>query len=117
LACAVAQAALEVIEEEKLSERAYDLGIVFRNRMQELVDRSELVALVRGKGLLNAIVINDTEDSDTAWKICLKLKENGLLAKPTHGNIIRFAPALVMTEAQLLECCEIIEKTILDFEK
>lgn len=117
LACAVAQAALEVIEEEKLSERAYDLGIVFRKRMQELVDRSELVALVRGKGLLNAIVIDDTEDSGTAWEICLKLKENGLLAKPTHGNIIRFAPPLVMTEAQLLECCDIIEKTILDFEK
>jgi ornithine--oxo-acid transaminase len=72
--------------------------------------------MVRGKGLLNAIIINDSEKSDTAWNICLKLRDNGLLAKPTHGNIIRFAPPLVMTEDQLLECCDIIEKTILEFE-
>lgn len=116
LACAVAQAALEVITDEHLVENAFKLGEVFRKRMNQLVDKSGLVKLVRGKGLLNAIVINDKEDSDTAWRICLKLKENGLLAKPTHGNIIRFAPPLVITEVQLHECCDIIEKTIIEFE-
>jgi len=115
LACAVAKAALEVIEEEGLSENAMLLGKVFRERMSALVDKSDLVNLVRGKGLLNAIVINDTEDSKTAWNICVALKENGLLAKPTHGNIIRFAPPLVINEEQLHECCDIIEKTILEF--
>jgi len=117
LACAVAQAALEVIEEENLVENAYQLGVIFRERMNALVQKSEFVNLVRGKGLLNAVVINDDEESDTAWNICLKLKENGLLAKPTHGNIIRFAPPLVMTEEQLHECCDIIEQTILEFQK
>ena len=77
-----------------------------------LVDKTDMVTLVRGKGLLNAIVINDSEDSDTAWNMCLKMAENGLLAKPTHGNIIRFAPPLVITESQLSECCDIIERTI-----
>ncbi len=117
LACAVAMAALEVVADEKLSEKAESLGKIFRERMQALVDKSALVTLVRGKGLLNAIVINDTEESDTAWNICLQLKEHGLLAKPTHGNIIRFAPPLVITEEQLHECCDIIERTILAFEK
>ncbi len=116
LACAVAIAALEVVEEEGLAENAMVLGNRFRERMQQLVDKSDLVTLVRGKGLLNAIIINDTEDSDTAWKICLKLAENGLLAKPTHGNIIRFAPPLVITEDQLEECCDIIEETIKGFK-
>ena len=116
LACAVAQAALEVIKDENLVENAYNLGLLFRKRMQNLVEKAEFVKLVRGKGLLNAIVINDDEDSDTAWNICLKLKDNGLLAKPTHGNIIRFAPPLVMNESQLNECCDIIEKTIIEFE-
>ncbi len=116
LACAVAMEALEVVKDEKLAENAEHLGRIFRRRMQEkLVDASDLVTLVRGKGLLNAIAINDTPDSDTAWRICLKLAENGLLAKPTHGNIIRFAPPLVMTEAQLHDCCDIIEHTILEF--
>ncbi len=115
LACRVAMAALEVVQEEQLSERAQTLGERFRQRMQQLADTHELVTLVRGKGLLNAIVINDTEDSDTAWNICLQLKENGLLAKPTHGNIIRFAPPLVITEAQLEDCCDIIEDTIRKF--
>lgn len=116
LACAVAREALEVVRDEKLAENAERLGKIFRERtQQELVDKSELVSLVRGKGLLNAIVINDTPESSTAWNICLKLAENGLLAKPTHGNIIRFAPPLVMTEDQLHECCDIIEKTILNF--
>lgn len=116
LACAVAMAALQVVKEEKLSERAAHLGQIFRQRLQkELVDQSELVSLVRGKGLLNAIVINDDEDSKTAWNICLQLAGNGLLAKPTHGNIIRFAPPLVMTDDQLHECCDIIINTIQHF--
>lgn len=115
LACAVAMSALEVVRDEALAENAEELGKVFRSRMQQLVDKTDLVTLVRGKGLLNAIVINDTEDSDTAWRICLSLRDNGLLAKPTHGNIIRFAPPLVMTEEELHQCCDIIEKTILEF--
>ena len=115
LACAVAKEALDVIVDEKLMVNARHLGNVFRERMQAMVDKSDLVTLVRGKGLLNAIVINDTETSKTAWNICVALKENGLLAKPTHGNIIRFAPPLVMTEEQLHECCDIIEKTISTF--
>ena len=116
LACAVAMAALEVVQEENLVGNAHRLGEIFRSRMQNLVEKSDFVTLVRGKGLLNAIVINDAEDSDTAWNICLKLKDNGLLAKPTHGNIIRFAPPLVMTEEQLSDCCDIIEQTILQFQ-
>ena len=115
LACAVGIAALEVIKDEGLAENANRLGEVFRSRMQVLCDKSDLVNLVRGKGLLNAIVINDSEESKTAWNICVALKENGLLAKPTHGNIIRFAPPLVMNEEQLHECCDIIEKTIMEF--
>lgn len=116
LACAVAIEALEVVKDENLAERAQELGMQFRSRMQKLVDSSSLVSLVRGKGLLNAIVINDTEDSDTAWNICMKLRDNGLLAKPTHGNIIRFAPPLVITDYQMDEACDIIEKTIKSFE-
>lgn len=116
LACAVAIAALEVVRNEDLAGNAMKLGKIFRERMQALVDSSKLVTLVRGKGLLNAIVINDSAESKTAWNICLKLRDNGLLAKPTHGNIIRFAPPLVMTESQLGECCDIIEKTIREFE-
>ncbi len=115
LACAVAMAALDVIKDENLAENARRLGDVFRQRMQKLADKSELVTLVRGKGLLNAIVINDSPESKTAWNICVELKNNGLLAKPTHGNIIRFAPPLVITEDQLHECCDIIEKTIMNF--
>jgi len=117
LACAVAIAALEVVKNENLAENAYNLGKLFRSEMRKLIEKSNLVRLVRGKGLLNAIVINDDEDSSTAWDICIALKENGLLAKPTHGNIIRFAPPLVMTEDQLLDCVSIIVKTILAFEK
>jgi ornithine--oxo-acid transaminase len=117
LACAVATAALQVLKDEKLSENAEKLGQLFRAKMNELVAKTDLVTLVRGKGLLNAIVISDTEDSHTGWDICIELAKNGLLAKPTHGNIIRFAPPLVITEAQLLECAAIIEKTILNFKK
>lgn len=116
LGAKVAIAALEVILEENLTQNARALGILFRTRMEELVQKSKLVKLVRGKGLLNAIVINDSETSNTAWEICLKLRDNGLLAKPTHGNIIRFAPPLVMTEEQLHDCCDIIERTVLAFE-
>ncbi len=116
LGAAVAIAALEVVRDEKLQENAEKLGKRFRERMSQLVDKSDLVSLVRGKGLLNAIVINDTEDSSTAWDICMALSRNGLLAKPTHGNIIRFAPPLVMNEEQLEECCDIIEKTIMEFK-
>ena len=115
LACRVAMAALQVVEEEQLSARAQTLGERFRQRMQQLADGNNLMTMVRGKGLLNAIVINDTEESDTAWNICLQLKENGLLAKPTHGNIIRFAPPLVITQEQLNACCSIIEDTIQAF--
>ncbi len=116
LACAVTMEALKVLKEENLAENAYHLGKIFRKRMSDLAEYSKVLFAVRGKGLLNAIIINDTPESETAWNICLKLAENGLLAKPTHGNIIRFAPPLTMTEKQLLECCDIIEKTIKEFE-
>lgn len=116
IAAAVAMAALTVVKEEKLAENARKLGGIFRDAMNAYIKNSEVVTLVRGKGLLNAIVINDSPESDTAWKICLALKENGLLAKPTHGNIIRFAPPLVMTEEELLECVSIITKTLRTFE-
>ena len=117
VACAVATAALQVIKDENLAENAEKLGNLFRRRMNDYIRNSNIVNLVRGKGLLNAIVINDTEDSSTAWDICVALKENGLLAKPTHGNIIRFAPPLVMNEEELNECIEIITSTLKDFEK
>ncbi|MCK8524091.1 ornithine--oxo-acid transaminase [Aquimarina sp. D1M17] len=117
VAAAVAIAALEVVRDEKLAENAYELGELFRSEMNKYIANSKIVNLVRGKGLLNAIVINDSEESETAWNICVALKENGLLAKPTHGNIIRFAPPLVMTKEQLMECVEIITKTLKEFEK
>ena len=117
LGVAVAMTALEVVRDEKLAQNARRLGKIFRERMQKVVDAYPIAKLVRGKGLLNAVVINDTPDSTTAWDICVKLAENGLLAKPTHGNIIRFAPPLVMTEEQLHECCNIIEKVISSFNK
>ena len=115
LACAVAMTALEVVKDENLAENAFRLGETFRNRMQALAEKTDKVISARGKGLLNAIVINDHEESETAWNICVAMKDNGLIAKPTHGNIIRFAPPLVITEEQLNECCDIIEKTILNF--
>lgn len=116
VAAAVGIAALEVIKDEELAQNAYDLGELFRAEMQKYIDNSTIVGSVRGKGLLNAILINDTEDSDTAWNICIALRDNGLLAKPTHGNIIRFAPPLVMTKEQLLDCVAIITKTLKQFE-
>ncbi|MXS72379.1 ornithine--oxo-acid transaminase [Flavobacteriaceae bacterium W22] len=115
IACAVAIAALDVVEEEKLSERAEELGKLFRNEIEKVIVKTNLITKVRGKGLLNAILINDTPESSTAWNLCLQLKENGLLAKPTHGNIIRLAPPLVITEEQLLDCVKIIEKTVLEY--
>lgn len=117
IAAAVAIAALEVVTEEKLAENADYLGTIFREKLGEYIKTSNIATLVRGKGLLNAVVINDTEESDTAWNICLALRDNGLLAKPTHGNIIRFAPPLVMNEEQLLDCVSIIIKTLKEFER
>ncbi|WP_100611719.1 ornithine--oxo-acid transaminase [Confluentibacter lentus] len=116
LGAAVAIAALEVIRDEKLAENAEKLGRLFRSELGKYIETSNIVKLIRGKGLLNAIVINDTRDSETAWNICLALRDNGLLAKPTHGNIIRFAPPLVMNEEQLLDCVSIIIKTLKQFE-
>ena len=109
LSCAVAMSALQVLIDEDLSAKAQSLGEQFRARMQSLTERNRLAKLIRGKGLLNALVINDSEDSDTAWNICLDMRDHGLLAKPTHGNIIRFAPPLTITKAQIDECCSIIE--------
>jgi ornithine--oxo-acid transaminase len=112
----VAIAAMEVVHDEKLAQNARELGSLFRSEMEKLKTECDLVKTVRGKGLLNAVEINDTPESTTAWDLCMKLMENGLLAKPTHGNIIRFAPPLVMTEEQLMECVAIIRKTFLGYE-
>ena len=116
LACKVAQSALEVVIEEDLAKNAAELGEVFRSELSKRLFDNKLVKLIRGKGLLNAIVINDTEESSTAWNICLALRDNGLLAKPTHGNIIRFAPPLVINKKQLLLCIDIIVNTFNTFE-
>ncbi|MEX0359417.1 MAG: ornithine--oxo-acid transaminase, partial [Allomuricauda sp.] len=117
VAAAVGIAALEVVKEEQLAENAMELGEIFREELNKFIPSCDLVLKVRGKGLLNAIVINDTEDSSTAWDICMALRDNGLLAKPTHGNIIRFAPPLVMNHEQLMDCISIIKKTLLEFVK
>src|SRR5690606_38349540 len=116
VAAAVAMEALQVVKDDNLAENASILGDLFREKLNEYIKTSNIIKLVRGKGLLNAIVINDSPDSSTAWDICIALKENGLLAKPTHGNIIRFAPPLVISKDQLLDCVEIIIKTVKDFE-
>ena len=116
LACAVAIASLEVVKDEKLAENADRLGQLFRNEISKFIETTDLITGVRGKGLLNAVLINDTEESETAWNLCLKLRDNGLLAKPTHGNIIRFAPPLVMTETQIMDCISIIKKTVNEFD-
>ena len=116
LSCAVAKAALDVIKDENLEDNAMKMGNLFRNNLEKLKEKSNLVKLIRGKGLLNAMVINDDEESSTAWNICLKMKDNGLIAKPTHGNIIRFAPPLVINKNQVEESCNIIEKSIAEFE-
>ena len=109
LACAVAKAALEVVEEERLADRAEKLGKIFRDKIKAI--SSDLISVVRGKGLLNAVIIKP-KNGITAWEVCLKLKDNGLLAKPTHDDIIRFAPPLVISEEELNECCDIIKNTI-----
>ena len=112
LANKVAIAALEVVKEEKLAENAERLGEILRSELENF--ENDMITLVRGKGLLNAIVIKPKNGKE-AWDVCLKLRDNGLLAKPTHGDIIRFAPPLVITEEQLMECIAIIKKTILSF--
>jgi ornithine--oxo-acid transaminase len=117
VAAAVGMAALEVVKEEGLAQNAFELGELFREELNKYILTCNIVNSVRGKGLLNAILINDTEESSTAWDICLALKENGLLAKPTHGNIIRFAPPLVINKEQLHDCISIITKTLSQFEK
>jgi len=117
LAAAVVIASLQVIKDENLADNAERLGIVFRQRMNALKEKSDMITLVRGKGLLNAIVINDSPASETAWNLCMKFAEHGLLAKPTHGNIIRLAPPLVITEEQIHECCDIIEKCVINYKK
>ena len=116
LGCKVAMAALQVAVEENLADNAAYLGNIFRLELNKYIQTSTICSSVRGKGLLNAIIINDDEQSDIAWNICMKLRDNGLLAKPTHGNIIRFAPPLVMTEAQLHDCISIITETLKEFE-
>jgi len=116
VAAAVAIASLEVVRDEKLAENSDKLGNLFRRELNNYIRNSKVVDRVRGKGLMNAIIINDTEDSSTAWDICVALKDNGLLAKPTHGNIIRFTPPLVITEEQILDCVSIITKTLETFE-
>ncbi|MBP7102978.1 MAG: ornithine--oxo-acid transaminase [Bacteroidales bacterium] len=113
LACRVAVAALEVVKEEKMMEKAEHLGKIFREYMQNI--KSDMITKVRGKGLLNAIIIKPKNGKE-AWDVCLKMRDLGLLAKPTHGDIIRFAPPLVITEKELLEACELIKKAILSFE-
>ena len=116
LACAVTVAALSVVKDENLAENSEKMGILFRERMTKLIEkRPDLIRLVRGKGLLNAIEINTDEESETAWNLCVAFKENGLLAKPTHGNKIRFAPPLVITEAQMNEACDIIEQVVVNW--
>lgn len=117
IAAAVAVAALEVVRDENLAEKAFELGVYFRHEMDQLCSASKIASFVRGKGLLNALIINNEQQNDLAWEICLRLADNGLLAKPTHTNIIRFAPPLVITEEQLAECVEIIKSTIKAFEE
>jgi len=117
VAAAVGIVALEVIENEKLAENARKMGEMLREELEEFTKDSKIVKAVRGQGLLNAVMINDSPESSTAWDICLTLKENGLLAKPTHGNIIRFAPPLVIDKIQMEECIEIIKKSLRAFEE
>ena len=115
VACVIAMTAMDVLHDERLAQNARKMGIIFRARMNHVVQNYSIVKSVRGRGLLNALLINDTPESKTAWNLCVDLAKNGLLAKPTHGNIIRFAPPLVITEEQLHECCDIIEKTIAQY--
>ncbi len=115
LACHVAMADLQVVKDEHLAENADSMGRIFRKAMAGVIERNPVAKLIRGKGLLNALVINDSKEGQMAWNICLGLRDRGLLAKPTHGNIIRFAPPLVINEEQTLECVDIIDQTLADF--
>ena len=117
LAAVVCMEALQVVKDEKLADNAERMGLFFRERMSGLIKKSNLISQVRGKGLLNAIVINDSPQSETAWNLCVDLMKNGLLAKPTHGNIIRLAPPLVISEEQIHESCDILEKCVLNFRR
>lgn len=117
LAAVVCMEALQVLHDERLAENAYRLGFIFRERLTALMKKTKLITAVRGKGLLNAVVINDTPESETAWNLCVAFSKNGVLAKPTHGNIIRLAPPLVITEEQIHECCDIIESVVINFKK
>lgn len=117
LAAAVCVEALQVVRDEKLADNARQMGVIFRDRVQRLMEKTDLISMVRGKGLLNAIVINDSPESETAWNLCVDLMKNGLLAKPTHGNIIRLAPPLVITEEQLHECCDVLDSCVLNFKR
>ena len=117
LACAVAMEALEIIKDEKLAQNARKLGIHFKESLKKYIEKSKIVKNIRGRGLLNAIVINNNKEDNIAWDICLKLRDNGLLAKPTHGNIIRFAPPLIISKPQMDDCISIIINTLKFFEK
>ena len=116
LAAVLSVTALEVVKDEKLAARSEHMGNIFRERIELMRPSLPLIKLVRGKGLLNAIVVNDTAESQTAWNLCLELMNHGLLAKPTHGNIIRLAPPLVITEEQIHECCDIIERVFSSYK-
>jgi ornithine--oxo-acid transaminase len=117
LAAAVCMEALQVVKDERLAENADKLGVIFRERMKEMIKKTNLITQARGKGLLNAIVVNDSPESETAWDLCVSFMKNGILAKPTHGNIIRLAPPLVITEEQIHACCDTIEKCVLNFKR
>lgn len=112
MACAIAREALKIVEDEKLIENSFIMGGLFRQEMQKLIDASPLLHSIRGKGLLNALLTNSDEESPLAWNICLELKARGLLAKPTHGNKIRFAPPLVITTEQIKEAVNIIKNSV-----
>ena len=116
VASAVGMASLRVIQDEKLAQNARSLGKIFRKHLSDYKKESNVLVGVRGRGLLNAIIINDSEEGSLAWDICMAFKEKGLLAKPTHGNIIRFAPPLVITEMEILSCVQIIIDTLSEFE-
>ena len=117
IACVVAMEALEIIKDEKLAQNARKLGIHFKESLKKYIKKSKIVKSIRGRGLLNAIVINKNKENSIAWDICLKFRDNGLLAKPTHGNIIRFAPPLIISKPQMDDCISIIINTLKFFEK
>src|SRR5690606_4109596 len=117
LACAVAMEALQVVLDEDLANKAAHLGEIFRSEIEKMIPKYPFLKSVRGKGLLNAVLINDTPESTTAWDLCIDLMNNGVLAKPTLGNIIRFAPPLVISEEDLRAALKILDQTIMNFRK